>query len=69
MPNSVCLDAETFSAAEIETIMDPILFKQESSQTIIYNYFDPENVDKKLRSGKLEDYPIKIENSWYNTKI
>ena len=46
------LDADTFSTDEIETIMDPILFKQERSQTMVYNYYDPDNVDKKLRNGK-----------------
>ena len=50
------LQADFFAADEIETLMDPILFKQESGQTIAFNYFDPENVDKKLRSGKSTSY-------------
>ena len=41
-----------FASDEIEILMDPILFKQESGQNIAFNYYDPDNVDKNLRAGK-----------------
>ena len=50
-PNSGYQQENHFSSDEIERLMDPILFKQESGRDLPFNYYDPDNVDKNLRAG------------------
>ena len=40
-----------FSSMDIEEIMDPIIFRTTAETRIldIYNYYDPDNIDKNLR--------------------
>ena len=54
-----------FAIDEIETVMDPLLFKQERGYTVYYNYFAPENEDKKLRAGKR--FKVKLDS--YNVRF